>query len=131
VRLKQVPGSVRLAPPRVPGLRRRRLPHRADAAWTIALFAKTPGEGGDARGHARRLVHRGARQAPGPYERCSRRAARRHVALPALDVIEETWRIVQPLLDDPPPVDKYAPGTWGPKRVANLARRHGGWREPQ
>jgi len=50
---------------------------------------------------------------------------------PRWDVIEETWRIVQPLLDDPPPVEKYRRGTWGPRRVTTLARRYGGWREPQ
>jgi glucose-6-phosphate 1-dehydrogenase len=50
---------------------------------------------------------------------------------PRWDVIEETWRIVQPLLDDPPPVEKYRRGTWGPKRATNLPRRHGGWRVPQ
>ena len=30
------------------------------------------------------------------------------------DGIEETWRVMQPLLDAPPAVHPYAPGTWGP-----------------
>ena len=30
------------------------------------------------------------------------------------DGVEETWRIMQPLLDAPPPVHPYAPGSWGP-----------------
>src|SRR5205809_215194 len=30
------------------------------------------------------------------------------------DGVEETWRIMQPLLDDPPPVHTYEPGSWGP-----------------
>ena len=30
---------------------------------------------------------------------------------PRWEVIEETWRIVQPLLDDPPPIEEYERGT--------------------
>ena len=30
------------------------------------------------------------------------------------DGVEEQWRIMQPLLDAPPPVQPYAKGTWGP-----------------
>ena len=30
------------------------------------------------------------------------------------DAVEETWRVVQPLIDAPPPVEVYEPGTWGP-----------------
>ncbi len=47
------------------------------------------------------------------------------------DGVEETWRVMQPLLDDPPPVQPYAPGTWGPKAandlVSGFARWHGPW----
>jgi glucose-6-phosphate 1-dehydrogenase len=46
------------------------------------------------------------------------------------DSIEETWRVVQPLLDDPPPVERYAPGSWGPSRAETLTSGHGPWREP-
>ncbi len=46
------------------------------------------------------------------------------------DSVEETWRIVQPLLDDPPPVETYAPGTWGPARASSLASHWGGWHQP-
>ena len=45
-----------------------------------------------------------------------RRAARRQTLFPRWNVIEATWRIVQPLLDSPPPVEPYEPGTWGPAR---------------
>ena len=38
------------------------------------------------------------------------------------DGVEETWRIMQPLLDAPPPVHAYAPGSWGPAE-ADEARR--------
>ena len=36
------------------------------------------------------------------------------------DGIERLWEISTPLLDDPPPVEPYAPGSWGPKRVHEL-----------
>ena len=45
------------------------------------------------------------------------------------DGVEETWRIVQPLLDDPPPVRTYRPGSWGPPTDALLAG-YPHWREP-
>jgi len=46
------------------------------------------------------------------------------------DGVEETWRVFQPLLDSPPPVQPYAPGTWGPKAAQDLLAGHGGWHEP-
>jgi glucose-6-phosphate 1-dehydrogenase len=46
------------------------------------------------------------------------------------DGVEETWRIVQPLLDRPPRVDPYVPGTWGPQAVNALVAGYGSWREP-
>jgi len=46
------------------------------------------------------------------------------------DTVEEQWRIVQPLLDAPPPVHAYAPGTWGPEEASRLVAGHGRWRDP-
>jgi glucose-6-phosphate 1-dehydrogenase len=46
------------------------------------------------------------------------------------DQVEEAWRIMQPLLDAPPPVHDYAPGTWGPPAADALAADVGGWRDP-
>jgi glucose-6-phosphate 1-dehydrogenase len=46
------------------------------------------------------------------------------------DGVEETWRVMQPLLDSPPPVHSYAPGSWGPEAADELVRGHGGWRGP-
>jgi glucose-6-phosphate 1-dehydrogenase len=46
------------------------------------------------------------------------------------DGVEETWRIMQPLLDSPPPVHPYAPGSWGPEAADKLLAGHGGWRGP-
>src|SRR6187397_814838 len=46
------------------------------------------------------------------------------------DAVEETWRVVQPLIDSPPPVEIYEPGTWGPDSANDLTRDYGGWRDP-
>jgi glucose-6-phosphate 1-dehydrogenase len=46
------------------------------------------------------------------------------------DSVEETWRIVQPLLSDPGPVHPYAPGSWGPEEAGRLVAGHGGWHGP-
>ena len=46
------------------------------------------------------------------------------------DGVEEAWRIMQPLLDSPPPVHVYAPGSWGPKEADKLVAGHGGWHQP-
>src|SRR5215217_7257550 len=37
------------------------------------------------------------------------------------DGVEETWRIMQPLLDTPPAVHSYDPGSWGPTAAESLA----------
>jgi glucose-6-phosphate 1-dehydrogenase len=46
------------------------------------------------------------------------------------DSVEETWRVLQPLLDHPPPVHPYAKGSWGPEAADQLLAGYGGWRGP-
>src|SRR3954449_3492226 len=46
------------------------------------------------------------------------------------DSVEETWRIVGPLLEKPPAVQPYAPGSWGPEEADTLLGDHGPWRGP-
>jgi glucose-6-phosphate 1-dehydrogenase len=46
------------------------------------------------------------------------------------DSVEECWRIVQPLLDSPSPLQPYAKGSWGPDAAEELTSRHGGWHGP-
>jgi glucose-6-phosphate 1-dehydrogenase len=68
---------------------------------------------------------------PQPYERLLADALRGDPTLfPRWTVIEETWRIVQPLLDDAPPIEPYERGTWGPASSHVLAAAYGGWRDP-
>lgn len=46
------------------------------------------------------------------------------------DGVEEAWRIMQPLLDSPPPVQAYQPGGWGPAAADDLVRGHSPWHHP-
>jgi glucose-6-phosphate 1-dehydrogenase len=46
------------------------------------------------------------------------------------DGVEETWRIMQPLLDSPPPVHPYRKGSWGPAAADAIVADHGGWHDP-
>ena len=92
--------------------------HRADAPGpeAINLDMEFADEGGEA---------------PTPYEVLlhaalvgdSRRFKRQ-------DEVEECWRIMQPLLDSPPPVQSYTPGTWGPEKATELLAGHGRWYGP-
>jgi len=69
---------------------------------------------------------------PQPYERLLADALRGDSTLfPRWRVIEETWRIVQPLLDNPPRVATYEPQTWGPASAHDPGGRPGSSREPQ
>jgi glucose-6-phosphate 1-dehydrogenase len=46
------------------------------------------------------------------------------------DGVEETWRIMQPLLDAPPPVNPYEKGSWGPGEADRLLAGYGRWHDP-
>jgi glucose-6-phosphate 1-dehydrogenase len=46
------------------------------------------------------------------------------------DNIEETWRICAPLIEKPPRIQRYEPGTWGPKAADRLVKEYGGWHGP-
>jgi glucose-6-phosphate 1-dehydrogenase len=66
-----------------------------------------------------------------PYERLLRDAIAGDSHLFAReDTVEETWRVVQPLVEQPPPVHEYAQGSWGPQQAAALVRGYSDWHEP-
>lgn len=45
--------------------------------------------------------------------------------------MEESWRIIQPLIDKPSPLHTYERGSWGPVTEADkLVRGHAPWHEP-
>ncbi len=69
---------------------------------------------------------------PTPYERLLTDAMKGdHSLFPDQAVEDETWRIVEPILSTPPPIEDYQPGTWGPEAAQKMTQRVGGWREPQ
>lgn len=46
------------------------------------------------------------------------------------DAVEETWRIMQPLLDAAPPVHNYPQGSWGPAAADAVVAGFGSWHIP-
>jgi glucose-6-phosphate 1-dehydrogenase len=69
--------------------------------------------------------------APEPYERLLGDALSGDASLfTREDSVEETWRIVQPLLDAPSAVETYAPGSWGPEGADHLLAGFPHWRDP-
>jgi glucose-6-phosphate 1-dehydrogenase len=66
-----------------------------------------------------------------PYERLLGDAARGDATLFSReDAVEESWRIVDPILDAATPVYQYDPGTWGPAQAEDLIRGIGRWDDP-
>src|SRR5205809_20134 len=54
-------------------------------------------------------------EAPAPYEVLLLAAMRGEATrFTRQDGVEEAWRIMAPLIESPPPVHPYEPGTWGP-----------------
>jgi glucose-6-phosphate 1-dehydrogenase len=90
--------------------------HRADGAGTIALDMEFAAEGGEG---------------PTPYEVLLEAAlVGQSIRFTRQDAVEETWRVMQPLLDAPPPVHPYAPGSWGPEAGDELVAGFGRWHDP-
>jgi glucose-6-phosphate 1-dehydrogenase len=101
------------------------------AGAELCLIAKRAGEDALQRVHLDLLFEPQVGDQPEPYERLLRDALDGDPELfPSQEAIEETWRIVQPLLDDPGDVEIYERGTWGPEDASHLLTGHGGWRKP-
>jgi glucose-6-phosphate 1-dehydrogenase len=67
----------------------------------------------------------------GAYERLFYDAIGGHQSLfTREDVVEETWRVLQPLIDQPPAVVPYKRGSWGPENADELLRGHTPWQLP-
>jgi glucose-6-phosphate 1-dehydrogenase len=97
----------------------------------IRLFAKKAGEEAFEPADLEVLFEKKPGEDPEPYERLLGDAiAGRYQLFTRQDAVEETWRVVQPLLDEPGPVHPYAPGTWGPKEANDLTRGIAQWNEP-
>jgi glucose-6-phosphate 1-dehydrogenase len=68
---------------------------------------------------------------PEPYERLLGDALNGvHTLFTRQDAIEQTWRVVQPLLDHPGKVHPYDQGTWGPDAANDLVKGVTHWSEP-
>ena len=101
-----------------------------DVFISIGARAKIPGEA--MVGERVELL---ACQNPGeemePYERLLSDAIRGDATLFAReDSVEEAWRVVDPILQDPPPFYEYDPGTWGPAEAERIIGNEGGWHNP-
>jgi glucose-6-phosphate 1-dehydrogenase len=70
-------------------------------------------------------------EGPTPYEVLLHAAmVGQSVRFTRQDGVEEAWRIMQPLLDAPPPVHPYAQGSWGPDAANQLLAGQGRWYGP-
>ncbi len=52
-----------------------------------------------------------------------------HTLFTTAEGIERLWEVSSPLLEAPPPVRLYSPGSWGPKSIHQLVAPHA-WRLP-
>jgi glucose-6-phosphate 1-dehydrogenase len=97
----------------------------------IRLYAKQPGEEAFQTTDLEVLFEKKPGEDPEPYERLLGDAiAGNHTLFTRQDAIEETWRVVQPLLDVPGKALPYEPGTWGPAEAGDLLRGTGQWAKP-
>ena len=97
----------------------------------IRLYAKKAGEEAFEPADLEVLFEKVPGEDPEPYERLLGDAiAGNHQLFTRQDTVEETWRVVQPLLDEPGPVHPYEPGTWGPKEAEKLVQGTAHWAEP-
>ncbi len=100
-----------------------------DPGWIAAHFlAKEPGATtrlGEATMTFRYADSFGTRHALAGYERLILDAMLGDQSLfTRADGIERLWQVSAPLLDDPPPVQPYTPGSWGPDASHRLVSPH-------
>jgi glucose-6-phosphate 1-dehydrogenase len=97
----------------------------------LVIQAKKPGENTTRTVDLSLIFSEELGEAPEPYERLLSDAMQGDSShFTREDGVEETWRIVEPLLDAPPPVELYKPGSWGPASADKLLSGHPGWRKP-
>jgi glucose-6-phosphate 1-dehydrogenase len=95
------------------------------------LYAKKAGEEAFQPADLEVLFEKKPGEDPEPYERLLGDAiAGEHQLFTRQSAIEETWRVVQPLLDEPGPVHAYEQGTWGPEEAGKLTRGVAQWADP-
>jgi glucose-6-phosphate 1-dehydrogenase len=101
-----------------------------DVSINLGLRIKKPGDGMAGESREMTLTEQPASLLP-PYQRLLGDALRGNADLFARqDIIDAQWRVVDPVLRDPPPCHIYEPGTWGPDAANALIDPHGPWRDP-
>jgi glucose-6-phosphate 1-dehydrogenase len=104
---------------------------KPDPGAELCLMAKRGGEEALHRVHLDLFFDEQVGDQPEPYERLLRDAMRGELELfPDQDAVEQTWRIVEPLLAGGQDLQPYEPGSWGPEAAEQLPAGHGGWRQP-
>jgi glucose-6-phosphate 1-dehydrogenase len=102
-----------------------------DPGTSILLEAKQTGEEALRRVHLDLLFQQQFGDQPGPYERLLADAlAGNQQRFAREDMVIDTWRIVEPLIDNPCDLESYSKGSWGPEGASNLLHGYGGWRKP-
>lgn len=102
-----------------------------DAGVTIAVQVKSPGADRTEPVQLGVDFKNALGDVPEPYEMLLLSAmAGDKSFFPDEKSVEETWRIVQPIIDDPSVPLSYEPGSWGPRAAINMTASHGGWRTP-
>jgi len=114
----------------------------ADAARTsLSFYGKRPGPGMKLDKHSLQFAMGDTGQIGDvleAYERLILDAMRGdHTLFTMAEGIERLWEVSVPLLESPPPVRTYAPGSWGPNAIHQLIAPHAwrlpferGWRNP-
>ena len=102
-----------------------------DVAVAIGLRMKRPGERMIGEDVELIMTEQPGSLTP-PYQRLLGDAMRGDSELfGRQDIIEAQWRIVEPILRDPPACLEYEPGSWGPEAADALLGAYGPWRNPK
>ncbi len=102
-----------------------------DPGACMIVEAKQPGEEALRQVHLDMLFAEQLGEQPEPYERLLGDAlAGDRSRFADQEMVEQTWRIVEPLIREPGKVHPYEKRSWGPKAADRLAEDHGGWRMP-
>ncbi|MGZ8578622.1 MAG: glucose-6-phosphate dehydrogenase [Actinomycetota bacterium] len=99
---------------------------------SISLGARTKVPGDRLVGEDVELIaHREPGEDVSPYERLLVDAMHGDAELfSRQDIVEASWRIVDPVLDDATPLHLYPQGSWGPDAAEHLIAGDGGWHAP-
>jgi glucose-6-phosphate 1-dehydrogenase len=128
VRLRQAPAIFTDTPPPANYFRFRVTPVQTIA---IASFVKVPGE--ILRGESVELTvseHVDPAEVTAYEELLTEAVQGISARFARQDYVEESWRIVDPVLGEAAPLYEYEPGTWGPTEAAAIVSPPGGWFNP-